>query len=315
MRSLILVVMIVAGCSTGASGPCRLQTVADLPVTLAHNSIEVKGSVNRSDAWLTIDTGAERTVLATAAVRTFLLAHSQRSRTQLTGVGGTTSDADVYADVQLGSADFQQRLAEADIPGISALVGADMLSDYDVEFDLPHGRFRLWHAPGCGAVDLPWVGPRSTMAIQVTGRGQLRVPVLVNGKAVNAMLDSGSGVTLLRTDAAQRLGVTAADMAADPQILVRGIGTGRVSVRLHRFNTLDVGGDRTVAPEIGVGEIQIGSEEVISGWTICGATESGCPIGPHKSPFSRPGSGARLPVSPARSATTARRHFSACSSA
>lgn len=265
MRSLVLVVMMLAGCSTGASGPCRLQAVADLPVTLVHNSIEVQGSVNRSDAWLTIDTGAERTVLTTTAVKSFLLAHSQRSRTLLTGVGGTTSDADVYADVQLGGANFQQRLAEADIPGISGLVGADMLSDYDVEFDLPHGRFRLWHAPGCGAVDLPWVGPRSTMAIQVTGEGQLRVPVLVNGKAFNAMLDSGSGVSLLRTDAAERLGVTSAGMAVDPQILVRGIGTGRVSVRLHRFSTLDVGGDRTVAPEIGVGEIQIGSADMILG--------------------------------------------------
>jgi predicted aspartyl protease len=265
VRSLILVAMMLVGCSTGASGPCRLQAVADLPVTLVHNSIEVKGSVNRSDAWLTIDTGAERTVITTTAVKSFLLAHSQRSRTLLTGVGGTASDADVYADVQLGGANFQQRLAEADIPGISGLVGADMLSDYDVEFDLPHGRFRLWHAPGCGATDLPWVGPRSTMAMEVTGRGQLRVPVLVNGKAVNAMLDSGSGVSLLRTDAAQRLGVTSADMVADTQILVRGIGTGRVGVRLHRFNTLDVGGDRTVAPEIGVGEIQIGSEDMILG--------------------------------------------------
>ena len=257
--------MMLVGCSTGASGPSRLQVVADLPVTLVHNSIDVKGSVNRSDAWLTIDTGAERTVLTTTAVKSFLLAHSQRSRTLLTGVGGTTSDADVYADVQLGGADFQQRLAEADIPGISGLVGADMLSDYDVEFDLPRARFRLWHAPGCRAVDLPWIGLRSTMAIQVTGQGQLRVPVLVDGKAVNAMLDSGSGVSLLRTDVAQRLGVTSAEIATDPQILVRGIGTGRVSVRLHRFNTLDVGGDRTVAPEIGVGEIQIGSADMILG--------------------------------------------------
>jgi hypothetical protein len=125
---LIIVVMMLAGCSTGASGPCRLQAVADLPVTLVHGSIEVKGSVNRSDAWLTIDTGAERTVLTTTAVKSFLLAHSQRSRTLLTGVGGTISDADVFADVQLGGANIQQRLAEADIPGISALIGAAMMS-------------------------------------------------------------------------------------------------------------------------------------------------------------------------------------------
>src|SRR5215472_15179280 len=257
--------MMLVGCSTGASGPCRLQAVAALPVTLAHNSIEVKGSVNRSDAWLMIDTGAERTLLTTTAVKSFLLAHSQRSATLLTGVGGTVSDADVYADLQLGTASFQQRLAEANIPGISGLVGADMLSDYDVEFDLPHGRFRLWHARGCRAVDVPWVGPRSTMTIQVTGAGQLRVPVTVDGKPVNALLDSGSSLSLLRTVAARRLGVAPADMASDPQLLVHGIGSGTVSVRLHRFNTLDVGQTRTAAPEIGVGEIQIGPDDMILG--------------------------------------------------
>ena len=95
----------------------------------------------------------------------------------MTGVAGTVSDADVYADLQLGRADFQERLAEANVPGIAGLVGADMLSEYDVEFNLPDGRFRLWRAPGCEAADLPWTGPRSTMPMRVTGGGQLRVPV------------------------------------------------------------------------------------------------------------------------------------------
>ena len=257
--------MMLVGCSTGASGPCRLQAVADLPVTLVHNSIEVKGSVNRSDAWLTIDTGAERTVLTTTAVKSFLLAHSQLSRTLLTGVGGTTSDADVYADVQIGGAIFQQRLAEADIPGISGLVGADMLSDYDVEFDLPHGRFQPVRSRLQELAICPGLGRDPRWRSRVTGRGSCAMPVFVNSKAVNAMLDSGSGVGLLRTDAAQRLGVTSADMATDPQILVRGIGTGRVGVRLHQFPYPRYWWRPGRLPEIGVGGVQIGLEDMILG--------------------------------------------------
>ena len=68
MRSLIVVLLLVA-CSSGAAGPCRLQQVADLPVTLVHGTVEVPGRINRSGAQLVIDTGAERTVLTTAAVK------------------------------------------------------------------------------------------------------------------------------------------------------------------------------------------------------------------------------------------------------
>jgi predicted aspartyl protease len=265
MRALFLVLLPVA-CSHDAAGPCRLVSLADLPVALDHNRLDVNGRVNRSDAKLVIDTGAERTVLTTQAVRAFLLASSQLSATQLTGVGGSVSNADAYADLELGGANFGQRLAVADIAGIVGLIGGDMLSDYDVEVDLPDGRFRLWHASGgCGAGDLPWNGPRSTIPIRVTGGEQVRVPVMINGKTADALLDSGTSISLLKTDAAQRLGVTQAELAADPDVLVRGIDGNAIRVRIHRLGSLSVGGDRFIAPELGVGEVQLGSHDMLLG--------------------------------------------------
>src|SRR6266702_2829788 len=106
MWSLILVLLLIA-CSREPTGPCRLQPVADLPVTLDRHRLEVNGRVNRSDTQLVIDTGAERTVLTAGTVKALLLAHSQRSMTRLTGVGGMVSNADVFADLELGSADFR----------------------------------------------------------------------------------------------------------------------------------------------------------------------------------------------------------------
>jgi predicted aspartyl protease len=264
MRAVIFA-SLLAGCSIGTPGVCRLKAVADVPVSLARGNIQVPGAINRSHALFVIDTGAERTVLSTTAVKNYLLAHSQRSITHLTGLGGMVSDADVYADLQLGAANFQQRLAEAEIPQIAGLLGADMLSDYDVEFDLADGRFRLWPAPGCNAADIPWSGPRSTIAIHVTGGGELRVPVTINGIHLAAILDSGSTVTLMTTDAALRLGVAQAELAYDPQVLVRGIGAGSIAVRLHRFDSINVGGDRIAPMQIGVGEVQFRTLDLILG--------------------------------------------------
>jgi predicted aspartyl protease len=91
-----------------------------------------------------------------------------------------------------------------------------MLSDYDVEFDLPSRRVRLWKAAGCSAEDLPWTGPRTTVPVTVTGGERILMPVVVNGTPVEALLDSGASVSLLQADAARRLGVTAAILALDP---------------------------------------------------------------------------------------------------
>ena len=264
MRALIFV-SLLAGCSLGTPGVCRLQTLADVPVTLAHGSVEVPGAINRSPAEFVVDTGAERTVLSKTAVKSYLLAHSERSITQLTGLGGMVSDADVYADLQLGDVHFQQRLAEAEIPQGAGLLGADMLSDYDVEFDLPDGRFRLWRAPGCNAADIPWRGPRTTTKINVTEGQKLRLPLAINGVHLAAVLDSGSTATLMTTDAARRLGVDEIELAYDPQVLVRGVGPGSIALRLHRFDSIKIGGDQIAPMQIGVGEVQFGALDLILG--------------------------------------------------
>ena len=262
----LLFVLLLAACSQQETGPCRLQTVADLPVNLDHNRIEVTGQVKGTDTPLVVDTGAERTLLTDSTVSYLLLARSKLSTTQLVGVGGAVTDADVYADLELGHASFGQQLAVANIPEIGGLVGGDMLSDYDVEFDLPDKRFRLWRTAGsCGAADLPWQGPRTTIPIRVTGGEHLRVPVAIDGKPVEAILDSGAAISLLRADVAQELGVTYATLTADPSVLIHGVDGHTIRVYRHRFDTLTLGNERIVGPRIGVDENPLASTEMLLG--------------------------------------------------
>jgi predicted aspartyl protease len=248
----LLFAFLLVSCSQEGTGPCRLQLVADLPVTLDHNRVDVTGQVKGTDTPFIIDTGAERTLLTNSTATFMLLARSQLSSTRLVGVGGAITNADVYADVQLGKAEFGQRLAVADIPGTGGLIGGDMLSAYDVEFDLPDHRIRLWRAAGCSAADLPWHGPRATIPIQVTGGERLRVPVTINGKPVDALLDSGAAISLLQADTAQGLGVTQAALAADPSVLVHGVDGGTIRLRVHHFDALAVGDTKVDALKIGI---------------------------------------------------------------
>jgi predicted aspartyl protease len=255
MWRLLGILLLVVACSRESAGPCRLQPVAELPATLAQNGIEVTAQVNRVSTQLVVDTGQELTLLTAATVKSLLLARSQLTVSQLIGVGGAVSNADVYADLQLGTADFQRRFVVANIPAMSGLIGGDVLSHYDVEIDLSGRRVRLWQASSCSASDLPWSGPRGTIPAHVTWGDRLIVTITLNGKQVDALLDSGSAISLLQTETAGEVGVTG--MSADSEVPVHGIAGSTIMVRLHRFGFMRIGNDQIEGPEIGIGDSQL----------------------------------------------------------
>jgi predicted aspartyl protease len=259
----LLCILLIGACSSEQGGTCRLQLVADLPVALTRNGLEVTARVNRVDTQFVLDTGAERTTLTTGTVTSLLLARSKLTVSRLIGVGGAVNNADVFADLQLGTADFQQRFAVADIPRIGGLIGGDLLSNYDVEIDVPDHRVRLWRASTCGANDLPWSGSRATLPAHVTSGDRLVLAISLDGMPIDALLDSGSSISLLQTEAARRIGEGA--ISGDPAVLVYGIDGGSISVRIHRFKSMSVGQDQITSPKIGIGETQLVSPEMILG--------------------------------------------------
>ncbi len=237
---------------------------ADLPVTLDGNRLEVMGRVDGSAAKLLLDTGAGVTVLTTDTVAALQLPRSQRSTRQLSGVGGAVTNADVYADLDLGGVSVRRRLAVANVPGLGGLVGGDVLGDYDLELDLPNRRVRLWRAAGCGVADLPWTGPRIAVPADAAG-GRLRVTAMLDGRATPALIDSGAGRSIVKTDAAIAAGATAAAIATDPVAVSRGVDGGAIAVRAHRFGSLAIGADQVARPVIGVSEFNLRGADMLIG--------------------------------------------------
>jgi predicted aspartyl protease len=87
--------------------------------------------------------------------------------------------------------------------------------------------------------------------------------ISLDGTPVEALLDSGSSISFLQTEAARRIGVRT--IAGDPAVLVHGIDGGSISVRIHRFKFMSIGPDQITGPQIGIGESQLVSPEMILG--------------------------------------------------
>ena len=238
---------------------------------IERNHALVTGKLNGVDTKLTIDTGAARSVLSLQTMRALGLHRIEEAETRHTrrggvvdsddfavqrgaGVAGEVETFDTAVEVQLGGATSRRRVSVIPIAPDNALIGTDVLQDYDVEFDLPAKRLRLWRAPGCGAADLPWTGPRIAVPIQVSSQRLLRLDVAIDGKPFVAVLDSGSGLTTLGPEAARRLGIGPAALADDPDVQLGGIAGDPFTVHLHRFATLRVGQERIAKPLLGVSD-------------------------------------------------------------
>jgi predicted aspartyl protease len=131
-------------------------------------------------------------------------------------------------------------LADGDDRRFDGIVGSDLLKYYDVLIDAPGRILRLYKRGTTDEDSGPVVGPDDAVSFERVRRGIIRFEVLVNGSAVDAVLDSGSPVLLLNPTAADATGVTVTDEPVSEQS--RGIGSEEVPTYGARIASIRIGG-------------------------------------------------------------------------
>lgn len=264
-----------AGTAPGSgaqAGECRIEQEAALPLAIVHGHLVLPVRINRTEARLVLDTGTERTTLTPEAVELWDLPRSRTAGTTLIGIGGQVTSQDAYAAIALGGVELARQVAVGPVPmppdsgpPVAGLLGADLLSEYDVEISVPERRLRLYRTRGCSGGYAPWAGVWSGVPDVRTDGERLLVPVQIGTERLSAILDTGSDLSALPVDVAERLGVTRAEMAGDPQGTSRGVDLNRVPVRYHRFAEIRVGGERFAPARLAVAEMRLPRGDMLLG--------------------------------------------------
>ena len=246
-----VLLLALSGCGGGTPQSCTIKTVADLSL-LEHTVIPtVVGRLRNRSVALLLDTGAATSVVARSAVDRLGLLSEPYLIARLTGIGGTrTTDFAYIGDLELGhghARDFDLPIGPnftdsgRDLPTLG-LFGADFMSDYDVDFDLPHHHFGMSDLAGCGGAIQPVAAPYFEVSFRLVGTA-IGIEIQLNGVPVEADLDSGSSETYITEIDAARAGVTADMLANDKVIHPSGVDGFPVKGHLHRFGSLELGAE------------------------------------------------------------------------
>ncbi len=206
-RTLALLGLLALGaCAAGSS--CTLQKEADLPLTAGSPLPVVQVGINGRDATMVLDTGAQDVFLTPGGARRLGLRLNPRVRGRAAGIGGSVEAmGTTLGRLSLGSSELRgvpaavvnQNLPAAGAVSVDGLLGMSVLDRYDVELDMAAHRAALYAGTACAASPPRWAGMQRIAARSLNG--VFVIPVKLDGRRFEAMIDSGSQTNVLFTDA------------------------------------------------------------------------------------------------------------------
>lgn len=238
-----------------ASAACRVEQVGTAELTKERGQFELPVVINGAPAIsFVVDTGAEKSAIDVSLAKQLALPANGRRR-RLTGSDGVKGR--LHADVMAshlslaGVARVEFPLAVADLlipdkPSVRGVIGADLLANYDVEFDFPGKRLNLYQVRNCGRgspeFKPSWTQPYEAVPLKAGSRNLLSLPVSINGKVLELLFDTGAVRTKLTLDVAASLGVDLDRMKAEaPRSASYGIsGVEKASYSQH-FDKIEIG--------------------------------------------------------------------------
>ena len=264
-------VLFAAGCARPSATVCR----AELPLDDRFNLIVTHVMVNGTPVPGILDTGAQTSAVTDGLVTRLGLLSDPRHGSLMSGVGGeglAQNDALVSQFSLAGFDPGQDHYPVISLPvddhdgePLGALIGADVLSHFDIDLDVGHGRATLYDPDRCTQQLPDWAEPYDSVKLDVTWSERLLLDVKVDGHALRALLDSGATASVIDLPAAQKLGVTTEALPNEQS----GEGFGAAGVHFHRvlhtFGSLEIAGERDEAPKLAVLDRSLQEADILLG--------------------------------------------------
>ncbi len=259
---------LLAGLALAVAPPvaaaCRVDEVLHLPVIMEGQQPLVDAKVENHAARFLIDTGSFYSIIARPRALAFgLRLEASPDEVRIRGIGGVAdTSATVVRKFSLGGVTlpnvfFLVTDGHFDADGV---IGQNVLSVYDVEYDFAGGSIRLMRPHGCSDTIMAyWAGekPISTVPIDRVGpdNPQIVSVAYLNGAKIKVVLDSGAELSILSDAVAARAGFTADGPGVKPAGSVVGIGRRKIPTFVARFSSFKIGDEEIRGARLRFGKL------------------------------------------------------------
>jgi predicted aspartyl protease len=263
---------VLDGLPTFADVQCGTRLLGSITVETPNSQPIITLSGNGHPITLILDTGAQRTLLTpAAAVRIGAQTPRVEFQPQMRGIAGTMATREVeLSSFTAGSVVMPWRralvatAASLNTP-LDGLLGADTLSDFDIDLDLPRHRLMFYEKQSCPSAAPPWAASSGEIDTGRSRADHLFFPVHLDGQRVFAIIDTGAQLTTLAASTARALGVTEEILARDRAITARGAVGEQLNSHIHRFSRLEVGREIVRDPELVVADLKLRDADIVLG--------------------------------------------------
>jgi predicted aspartyl protease len=258
------------------SSVCQLKKEITLPMTEMAGHYMISVLINDHPANMMVDTGSEKTLLNAASADAWNLPEDSSRAYLVHGVGGEAHSLypRIVSSLKFGSAEWtrfpvhvtsslggEQQMQRDALDGI---LGADILSRFDTEFDFPARTMTLYTAMGCLGHFVPWTGKYQSFSTNQDRENRFVLGLGLNGHATAALVDTGASQSLVSAKAAQMAGVGMTELANDPHSSGTGMDNAPVHTYIHRF-LMQISDSRYNGAPLHVADVELKNEDMLLG--------------------------------------------------
>lgn len=248
---VVLALLILCGAAAPAVAKCQLLQEAELHVVMDGNRPLVRTTINGHDGLLVVDTGSGFSTLWRSAADAMGLQPHSVSGLHVYGVGGEAAVSEVSIG-RLTIDRFQVSAPEmlvlatppGDRPDVVGAIGADFLSQWDVEFDFAHNAIRLFTPKDCKGDEILYWGGAYAEAPLLPSVGFSRrfaVQAFLGRVRTEATIDSGAFLSVATLETARQAGLAPSSQGVVKIGQGRGVGPHRAEIWTAVFPTFRLG--------------------------------------------------------------------------
>ena len=257
----VLVLAGLASPEVAMAEPCKLPSFV-MPVTMQGLRASVPVTVNSKQTTFWLDSGAWFSTMSLAKAQELGLPLSDLPPGfTMSGIGGSFQpQVGRIKDFAInGSALHNIEFVVGGSDAGAGLIGRNLLANFDTEFDIGHGEVSLIRPKGdCTHVNMAyWSKDRQPFTVKLLrGSGDdkikdFRIPILLNGKEVDAAIDSGAQ-TLISRAAAERAGIDLNGPDVEPINRLSGFGRHFLKGWSVRLKSISIGDESILNPRLSV---------------------------------------------------------------